>query len=463
MNSIIISYFAIQYPKKIKKPFKTKQKKYQNEGVFKKMTDQNWSFDTLQLHAGHIIDETRSRAVPIYQTSSYIFDNAQHAAHLFSLAEPGNTYTRIINPTTDVLEKRVAALEGGVGALATSSGMAAILYSILNVATPGDEIIALSTLYGGTYTLLHNRLPTQFGIKVHFVEPDDLAGLEAAINDKTRAIFFESIGNPDINIPQIDEIIAIAQKHHLLTIVDNTFGTPYLINLKSHGINIIVHSLTKYIGGHGTSIGGIIVDNGNFTFKDNPRYPGFNTPDPAYHGLEYADLGEEAYILKARVELLRDTGACISPFNSFLILLGLETLSLRVERMTESALKIAKHLENHPLVDWVKHPGLSSNKFHERAQKYFPKGVGAIFTFGVKGGKEASIKFIDQLEIFSLLANVADAKSLVIHPAGTTHSQLDEEGLRKAGVLPELIRLSVGLEDVNDLIADIDQALEKSQ
>ncbi|HIW06723.1 MAG TPA: O-acetylhomoserine aminocarboxypropyltransferase/cysteine synthase [Candidatus Ignatzschineria merdigallinarum] len=427
------------------------------------MTDQKWSFDTLQVHAGQVVDDTKSRAVPIYQTSSYVFDNSQHAADLFGLAKPGNIYTRIMNPTTDVLEKRIAALEGGVGALATSSGMTAILYAILNVATPGDEIITLSTIYGGTYTLLEKRLPAQFGIKVHFIEPEDLEGLEAVINDKTKAIFFESIGNPDINIPNIEKIVKIAQKHQIVTIADNTFGTPYLINLKSYGINVIVHSLTKYIGGHGTSIGGGVIDNGNFNFKDNPRYPGFNTPDAAYGGLQYADLGEQAYILKARVELLRDTGACISPFNSFLILLGLETLSLRVERMTESALKIAKHLENHPLVAWVKHPGLQSSQYHERAQKYFPKGVGAIFTFGVKGGKEASIKFIDHLEIFSLLANVADAKSLVIHPAGTTHAQLDEEGLRKAGVLPELIRLSIGLEDVNDLIADIDQALEKSQ
>ena len=427
------------------------------------MTTQNWSFDTLQLHAGQEIDETRSRAVPIYQTSSYVFDDSQHAADLFGLAKPGNIYTRIMNPTTDVLEKRIAALEKGVGGLATSSGMAAILYSVLNVATPGDEIITLSTIYGGTYTLFNNRLQSQFGIKVHFIEPEDFEGLEAAINDKTKAIFFESIGNPDINIPNIEKIVEIAQKHKIVTIVDNTFGTPYLINLKDYGINVVVHSLTKYIGGHGTSIGGGIVDNGNFDFKDNPRYPGFNTPDAAYHGLQYADLGEAAYILKCRVELLRDTGACISPFNAFLILLGLETLSLRVERMTESALKIAKHLEQHPDVAWVKHPGLESSEYYERAQHYFPKGVGAIFTFGVKGGKEASIKFIDNLEIFSLLANVADAKSLVIHPAGTTHSQLDEEGLKKAGVLPELIRLSVGLEDVNDLIADIDQALKKSQ
>ena len=428
------------------------------------MSNQNWSFDTLQVHAGQTVDnDTKSRAVPIYQTTSYVFDDSQHGADLFSLAKPGNIYTRLMNPTTDVLEKRMAALEGGVGALCTSSGMAAILYSIQNLAVPGDEIITLSTVYGGTYTLFNDRLESQYGIKAHFVEPEDFAGLEAAINEKTRAIYFESIGNPDINIPHIEKIVEIAKKHNVPTVVDNTFGTPYLIQLKEYGVNFIVHSLTKYLGGHGTSIGGVIVDLGTYDFKDNPRFPQYNTPDSAYHGLKYADLGEAAYILRARVTFLRDSGAVISPFNSFLILLGIETLSLRVERMTQSALKIAEHLANHPAVAWVKHPALPGSEYKERQEKYFPKGVGAIFTFGVKGGREASIKFIDNLEIFSLLANVADAKSLVIHPAGTTHSQLDEEGLKKAGVLPELVRLSVGLEDADDLIADIDQALEKAQ
>lgn len=428
------------------------------------MSNQNWSFDTLQVHAGQTVDnDTKSRAVPIYQTTSYVFDDSQHGADLFSLAKPGNIYTRLMNPTTDVLEKRMAALEGGVGALCTSSGMAAILYSIQNLAVPGDEIITLSTVYGGTYTLFNDRLESQYGIKAHFVEPEDFAGLEAAINEKTRAIYFESIGNPDINIPHIEKIVEIAKKYNVPTVVDNTFGTPYLIQLKDYGVNFIVHSLTKYLGGHGTSIGGVIVDLGTYDFKDNPRFPQYNTPDSAYHGLEYADLGEAAYILRARVTFLRDSGAVISPFNSFLILLGIETLSLRVERMTQSALKIAEHLANHPAVAWVKHPALPGSEYKARQEKYFPKGVGAIFTFGVKGGREASIKFIDNLEIFSLLANVADAKSLVIHPAGTTHSQLDEEGLKKAGVLPELVRLSVGLEDADDLIADIDQALEKAQ
>lgn len=428
------------------------------------MSNQNWSFDTLQVHAGQTVDnDTKSRAVPIYQTTSYVFDDSQHGADLFSLAKPGNIYTRLMNPTTDVLEKRMAALEGGVGALCTSSGMAAILYSIQNLAVPGDEIITLSTVYGGTYTLFNDRLESQYGIKAHFVEPEDFAGLEAAINEKTRAIYFESIGNPDINIPHIEKIVEIAKKYNVPTVVDNTFGTPYLIQLKEYGVNFIVHSLTKYLGGHGTSIGGVIVDLGTYDFKDNPRFPQYNTPDSAYHGLKYADLGEAAYILRARVTFLRDSGAVISPFNSFLILLGIETLSLRVERMTQSALKIAEHLANHPAVAWVKHPALPGSEYKARQEKYFPKGVGAIFTFGVKGGREASIKFIDNLEIFSLLANVADAKSLVIHPAGTTHSQLDEEGLKKAGVLPELVRLSVGLEDADDLIADIDQALEKAQ
>lgn len=425
---------------------------------------QNFGFDTLQVHAGQPVDgDTKSRAVPLYQTACYLFDDSQHGADLFSLSKMGNIYTRLMNPTTDVLEKRVAALEGGVGALATASGMSAILYAIQNLALSGDEIISLSTVYGGTYTLFNNRLESQYGIKVHFVEPEDFAGLEAAINDKTRAIYFESLGNPDINIPDLEKIVAIAKKHNIPTIADNTFGTPYLIRLKDYGVNYVVHSLTKYLCGHGTSIGGIVVDLGNYEFKDNPRFPHYNTPDDAYHGLVYGDLGELAYLIRARVCLLRDSGAAISPFNSFLIIQGIETLSLRVERMTSSALKIAQHLAEHPLVEWVQHPALSGNKYKARQEKYFPKGVGGIFTFGVKGGREASIKFIDNLKIFSLVANVADAKSLVIHPAGTTHSQLDEEGLKKAGVLPELVRLSIGLEDVDDLINDIDQALEKSQ
>ncbi|CAD2216946.1 O-acetylhomoserine/O-acetylserine sulfhydrylase [Angomonas deanei] len=427
------------------------------------MSEANYRFDTLQVHAGQVIDSTKSRAVPIYQTTSYVFDDSAYGSDVFNLRVPGNIYTRITNPTTDAFEKRVAALEGGVGALATASGMAAILYSIQNLAGPGDEIISLATLYGGTYTLFNNRLESQFAIKAHLVDPEDFDALEKTINDKTKAIFFESIGNPGINIPDIERITAIAHKHGIPVVVDNTFGTPYLIQLKDHGVDVIVHSATKYIGGHGNSIGGVIVDIGKFQYKGNPRFPQYNKPDDAYHGLVAADLGPAAYITRARVNLLRDTGACLSPFNAFLLLLGLETLSLRVQRHVQNAQAVAKHLQKHPHVAWVSHPDLPDNKFHERAKKYFPKGSGAIFTFGVKGGKEASIKFIDSLKLFSILANVADAKSLAIHPAGTTHSQLDEEGLKRAGVLPELVRLSIGIEDINDIIEDIDQALEKSQ
>nr|AGT02545.1 O-acetylhomoserine aminocarboxypropyltransferase [Herpetomonas muscarum] len=426
---------------------------------------ENYHFDTLQVHAGQETPDptTKARAVPIYQSTSFTFDTCHDGEELFSLRKEGHTYSRLSNPTTDVFEKRIAALEGGVGALGTASGMAAITYAVLNLAQCGDEIVSLTTLYGGTYTLFHDRMKPTFGITVRFVEPDDVAGLEAAINDKTRAVFLESIGNPGINIPDFEAIVAIAHKNGIPVVCDNTFGTPYLFRPKDYGIDFVVHSATKYIGGHGTSIGGVIVDNGIFNFKGNPRFPQYNEPDAAYHGLVYADLGASAYILRARVFLLRDTGAVLSPFNSFLLLMGLETLSLRVERHVQNALAVAKHLAAHPSVSWVSHPSLPGNKYHDRAQKYLPKGAGAIFTFGVKGGKEASIKFIDNLKLFSLLANVADAKSLAIHPAGTTHSQLTEDALKSAGVLPEMVRLSIGLEDVRDIIADIDQALSKSQ
>lgn len=421
-------------------------------------------FNTLQLHAGQSPDKTtNSRAVPIYQTTSYTFNDAQHAADLFALKTPGNIYTRIMNPTTDVLEKRLAALEGGVGALVTSSGMAAISYAIFNVAKSGDEIISLNTLYGGTYTFFNDRLPNQYGINVHLVDPDDLVSLENKINNKTKAIYFETIGNPNMNIPDIEKIAEIAHKNKLPLIADNTFATPYLINLKSHGVDIVVHSLTKYIGGHGTSIGGAIIDNGMFDWSSG-RFANFTTPDNTYHGIIYADIDDNAgYITKARVQLLRDTGACISPFNAFLILQGLETLSLRVERHCENAEKVAQYLSTHNAVTWVNYPKLEDNKYYKRAKKYLPKGVGAILTFGIKGDIEAGKKFIDSLEIFSLLANVADAKSLVIHPASTTHAQLDEKALISAGVLPDLVRLSVGLEDIRDLLEDLDQALVKSQ
>jgi O-acetylhomoserine (thiol)-lyase len=425
------------------------------------MSNANYRFDTLQLHAGQIPDPTtKSRAVPIYQTTSYNFDNAQHGADLFSLAKPGNIYTRLMNPTTDVLEQRLAALENGVAALVVASGTAAITYSILNLAQVGDEIISLSTLYGGTYTLFSQRMQPQFGIKVHLIDPNDLSALKAAISDKTKAVFLETIGNPDTNIPDFEAIAEIAHANGIPVVVDNTFGTPYLIKLKDHGADFIVHSLTKYIGGHGTSLGGALIDLGTFNFKNNPRFPQYNSPDAAYHGLIYADLGPGCFAIRARVYLLRDTGAAISPFNSFLILQGLETLSLRVERHCRNAEKVADYLAAHPAVAWVKYPYLKTDANHERCKKYLPKGCGGIFTFGLKGGKAAGIKFIDSLKLFSILANVADAKSLAIHPASTTHSQLGEEDLQKAGVPPEMIRLSVGIEDIDDIIGDLTQALK---
>ncbi len=428
------------------------------------MSKKSYHFNTLQLHAGHTPDPvTHSRAVPIYQTTSYTFDDADHAADLFALKTPGNIYTRIMNPTTDVLEQRLTALEGGVGALVTASGMAAIFYAILNIAKAGDEIIAANTLYGGTYTLFAERLPSQYGIQTHLVDIDDLAGIEASINEKTKALYFETIGNPNINVADIEALAKLAHKHGLPVIVDNTFGTPYLINLKSFGVDIVVYSLTKYIGGHGTSIGGAIIDNGIFDWKSG-RFPDFTAPDQTYHGVVYADIpGNAGYVTKARVQLLRDTGACISPFNAFLILQGLETLSLRVERHCENAEKIAEFLANHPAVSWVNYPTLKDNKYHARATKYLPNGAGGILTFGIKGGLAAGRKFINALDLFSLLANVADAKSLVIHPASTTHGQLSETQLAEAGISADMVRLSIGLEDVRDLIEDLDTALKASQ
>ncbi len=421
----------------------------------------NWSFDTLQVHGGQEVDPvTKSRAVPIYQTTSYVFNDTEHAANLFGLKELGNIYTRIMNPTTDVLEKRIALLEGGKAALAVASGSAAITYSILNVAGAGDEIVAASTLYGGTYNLFANTLPN-YGIVTKFVDPDKAENFEAAINEKTRAIFIEILGNPGINIVDIEAVAEVAHKNGIPLIVDSTFGTPYLIRPIDFGADIVVHSATKYIGGHGTTMGGLIVDAGNFDWAKSGRFKGFTTPDPSYNGLVYADaFGPLAFIFKARIQLLRDTGAALSPFNAFLLLQGLETLSLRVERHVSNAEKIVAFLESHPKVEWVKYPSLKSNKYYELAQKYFPKGTGAIFTFGLKDGDQA-VTFIDKLEIFSLLANVADAKSLVIHPASTTHAQLNEEQLLAAGVTKELIRLSVGIEDVNDLIADLENALSQ--
>lgn len=422
---------------------------------------QHLHFDTLQLHAGQEPDPaTLSRAVPIYQTTSYVFKDTQHGADLFDLTVPGNIYTRIMNPTTEVLEKRMAALENAAGALVTASGMAAITYAFLTLARAGDEIVSLSTLYGGTYTLLSRRLP-RLGITARLVPPDDLCALEAAINENTKAIYIETLGNPEINIPDIEAIAALAHKYRLPLVADNTFGTPYLIQLKNYGVNIAVHSLTKYLGGHGTSIGGCIVDYGNFDWTSG-RFDEFTTPDETYHGIVYAN-DEAPFAVKARAQMLRDTGACISPFNAFMILMGIETLSLRVERHCKNAQAIAEYLEAHPAVAWVNYPALASNKYYARARKYFPKGVGGILSFGVKTGRAGAKAFIENLKVFSHLANVADAKSLVIHPASTTHAQLSEEELCSAGVLPEAVRVSVGLEDVRDLISDLDQGLKAAQ
>lgn len=427
------------------------------------MSERKFKFDTLQVHAGQKADPTTgSRAVPIYQTTSYVFNNVEHAANLFALKEFGNIYTRIMNPTTDVFEQRVAALEGGVGALAVASGSAAITYAILNIAGAGDEIVAASTLYGGTYNLFSTTLP-KYGIITRFVDPDDPENFRKEINSRTKALYIETIGNPGINLIDIEAVAAIAHENGLPLIVDNTFGTPYLIRPFEHGADIVVHSATKFIGGHGTSIGGIIVDGGSFDWAGSGRFPGLTEPDPSYHGISYTEaFGAAAFILKARVQLLRDTGACISPFNAFLLLQGLETLSLRVERHVSNTKRIAEFLSSHPQVAWVNYPSLEGNKYYDLAKKYLPKGAGSIFTFGIKGGVEAGKRFIDSLEIFSLLANVADAKSLVIHPASTTHAQLSEEDQRLAGVTPDMVRLSIGIEDPEDLINDLDQALRKS-
>jgi len=427
------------------------------------MSNKQLKFDTLQVHAGQTPDPTTgSRAVPIYQTTSYVFKDTEHAANLFALKEFGNIYTRIMNPTNDVFEQRVAALEGGVGALAVASGSAAITYAVLNIAGTGDNIVSASTLYGGTYNLFNYTLP-KLGIDTIFVDPDQPENFRTAINDKTKAIYIESIGNPGINIIDIEKVAAIAHDNGIPLIIDNTFGTPYLIRPIEFGADIVVHSATKFIGGHGTSIGGIIVDSGKFDWKASGKFPGLTEPDPSYHGVVYTDaVGPLAYIIKARVQLLRDTGASVSPFNSFLFLQGLETLSLRVERHVSNAKKIATYLNEHPAVAWVNYPGLPGNKYNTLAEKYFPKGAGSIFTFGIKGGLDAGIKFINSLEIFSLVANVADAKSLVIHPASTTHSQLSEQDQKDAGVTPDQIRLSIGIEDVEDLIDDLQQALEKA-
>jgi O-acetylhomoserine (thiol)-lyase len=424
------------------------------------------SFETLALHAGQTVDPTtKSRAVPIYQTTSYVFDDTAHAARLFALQEFGNIYTRIMNPTTAVFEARMAALEGGSHALGTASGQAAETLAITTIAEAGDEIVASNSLYGGTYNLLHYTLP-KFGINVRFAGPSDPGSFRRAINDKTKLIFAESVGNPKLDTFPFEEVAAIAKGAQVPIIIDNTLPTPYLLKPFEHGANIVVHSATKFIGGHGTSIGGVVVDGGNFDWGSG-RFANFTTPDPSYHGLNFWEtfgnfpgLGNVAFGLKARVQGLRDTGASLSPFNAFLFLQGLETLHLRLQRHSESAQKVAEHLSAHPQVTWVTYPGLAIHRDHEVAAKYHYRGLyGAILGFGIKGGNQAALKFINKLQIFSLLANVGDAKSLVIHPASTTHQQLSAEEQQAAGVTDDFIRLSVGLENVDDLIADLDQAL----
>ncbi len=420
------------------------------------------SFETLQLHAGQTVDPTtKSRVVPIYQTTSYVFDNAQEGEDLFGLKKTGNIYTRIGNPTVAVFEDRIAALEKGVGALATASGMAAITYTVLGLAHAGDHVVAATTLYGGTFNLLKETLP-RYGITTTFVDVDKLDEIESAIQDNTKLVFIETLGNPLINIPDIEKIADIAHAHKIPLVADNTFGTPYLINVFSHGVDISVHSATKFIGGHGTTIAGVIVDSGQFDWAASGKFPQFVDEDPSYHNISYTrDIGPAAFITALRVQLLRDTGAALSPFNAFLLLQGLETLSLRIERHVENTKKIVDFLEKHPKVEKVNYPSLPSSPYYELAQKYLPKGAGSIFTFHVKGGQDEARNVIDNLEIFSDLANVADAKSLVVHPATTTHQQLSEEDLLACGVTPNQIRISVGLENADDLIEDLRLALEK--
>lgn len=420
-----------------------------------------FKFETLQLHAGQVVDATtKSRAVPIYQTTSFVFDDTQEGAELFALQKAGNIYTRITNPTTSAFEERIAALEGGVGALATASGMAALTYTILGLAHAGDHVVAASTIYGGTFNLLKETLP-RYGITTTFVDIDNLQEVEAAIGENTKLVLIETLGNPVINIPDIEKIAEIAHKHKIPLVADNTFATPYLINVFSHGVDIAVHSATKFIGGHGTTIGGVIVDSGKFDWAASGKFPQFVNEDPSYHNLSYTrDVGAAAFIVTLRVQLLRDTGAALSPFNSFLLLQGLETLSLRVERHVQNAEKIVDFLVNHPKVEKVNYPKLADSPYHALAKKYLPKGVGSIFTFHVKGGEAEARKVIDSLEIFSNLANVADAKSLVVHPATTTHAQLSDSNLEAAGVAKNQIRLSIGLENVDDLIEDLRLALE---
>lgn len=423
----------------------------------------NLRFETLQLHVGQEYpdSDTGARAVPIYQTSSYVFRDSAHAAARFGLTDAGNIYGRLTNPTQAVFEARIAALEGGVAALAVASGAAAITYAFENITRSGDHIVSAKTIYGGTYNLLANTLPT-YGITTTFVDPSDLSNFKNAIKENTKAVFIETLGNPNSNVIDIQAVADIAHKHSIPLIIDNTFGTPYLIRPIEHGADIVVHSATKFIGGHGTSLGGVIVDSGKFDWVASGKFPQLTEPDPSYHGVRFIDAaGSAAYVIRIRAILLRDTGASISPFNAFILLQGLETLSLRVERHIENALKVVDYLDKHPKVKHVNHPILNSHSDHELYKKYFPKGAGSIFTFEVEGGQVAAHKFIDSLEIFSLLANVADVKSLVIHPATTTHSQLNEKELLEQAIYPGTVRLSIGTEHIDDLLEDIEQALSK--
>lgn len=422
------------------------------------MTDR---FETLQLHGGQTVDaDTGSRAVPLYQTTSFVFEDADQAANRFALTEGGNIYTRITNPTNDVLEQRLALLEGGVGALTTASGMSAIAYAIQNIASSGDHIVSAASVYGGTFNLFSHTLP-EFGIQTTFVDSDDPQNFADAIQENTKAIFLESLGNPDIQIVELEKIAEIAHAAGIPVIVDNTFATAYLFKAFDYGADIVVYSTTKFIGGHGAALGGAIVDSGNFDWT-NGKFAKLVEPDESYHGISWVEAaGKAAFITRARTIVLRDTGAAASPFNSWVILLGLETLSLRLERHVENAQKVAEFLEAHPKVAWVNYPGLKSSKYYDLGQKYFPKGVSSIFTFGLKGGAEAGKTVSNETELFSLLANVGDAKSLIIHPASTTHSQLNDAQLAEAGIKPETIRLSVGLENIEDLIEDLTQALDK--
>ena len=418
----------------------------------------NYKFETLQLHVGQEQADpaTDSRAVPIYQTTSYVFHNSQHAADRFGLKDAGNIYGRLTNSTQDVLEKRLAALEGGSAALALASGAAAVTYAVQALAADGGHIVAQKTIYGGSFNLLEHTLPA-FGINTTFVDAHNLSEVENAIQENTRAIYLETLGNPNSDIPDIDAVAEIAHKHGLPLVIDNTFGTPYLIRPIEHGADVVIHSATKFIGGHGTTLGGIIVDGGKFDWKKSGKFPNIADPNPSYHGVSFYDaVGPAAFVTYIRAILLRDTGACISPFNAFLLLQGVETLSLRLERHAENTKKVVEYLSAHPLVESVSHPSLPGHPDHALYEKYFPNGGASIFTFEIKGGQEAAWKFIDSLKIFSLLANVADVKSLVIHPASTTHSQLTEAELKDQGITPSTIRLSIGTEHIDDIIADLE-------